>query len=39
VASRIIKNAKSRDTDGEYEFYRNILKEERRYTMTRRFWE
>ena len=37
VASRIIRRAK--DADGEHEFYRNILEEERRYTRTRRFWE
>ncbi|RLG30757.1 helicase [Methanosarcinales archaeon] len=39
VASRIIRRAKSMDADGEHEFYRNILEEERRYTRTRRFWE
>jgi len=39
VASRIIRRAKSKDADGEHEFYRNILEEERRYTRTRRFWE
>jgi len=37
VASRIIKKAK--DAEGEHEFYRCILDEERRYTRTKRFWE
>ena len=39
VASRIIRKAKSKDADGEHEFYRNILEEERRYTRTKRFWD
>jgi len=41
VASRIIR--RSKDIEGEYEyeydFYRNILEEERRYMRTKRFWE
>ena len=37
VASRIIRKAK--DAEGEHEFYRCILDEERRYTRTKRFWE
>ncbi|MEA1957071.1 MAG: DEAD/DEAH box helicase, partial [Euryarchaeota archaeon] len=41
VASRIIR--RSKDIKGEYEyeydFYRNILVEERRYMRTKRFWE
>jgi len=41
VASRIIR--RSKDIKGEYEyeydFYRNILEEERRYMRTKRFWE
>ncbi|MCW3134901.1 MAG: DEAD/DEAH box helicase [Methanophagales archaeon] len=37
VVSRIIRKAKGEDM--EYEVYRNILKEERRYMRTKRFWE
>ena len=39
VASRIIRRSKDIEGEYEYDFYRNILEEERRYMRTKRFWE
>ncbi|MEA2032800.1 MAG: helicase, partial [Euryarchaeota archaeon] len=39
VASRIIRRSKDVEGEYEYDFYRNILEEERRYMRTKRFWE